>query len=328
LASLLIAGCLSDVAHENPLDPQSDEFNPVGSASITVTQFYPPFDALPGVEVRFFKMEDAFNKKLVRIETTGSSGAIMVNELEEGNYELVVSLEGFSTVVDTVAISIAESVSRSVLLDGLPVVRANAVATVHISRWFPSPQDLFSLELDVLMDDPDGVTDIDSVWLDIPSIGLTEALLETPTLGRFANTISENQLGGFTLQQILGVDVCIRAVDSAGYQNAPEPVRLVRVLETTPVAVSPQGEALLTIKTPELSWETVRLPFEFRFQVDIIREETNIQVLVESQKNILSTLSSIIVSNPLIPGDYFWTVSIVDAFGNRSRSKEAGFRIQ
>jgi len=62
--------------------------------------------------------------------------------------------------------------------------------------------------------------------------------------------------------------------------------------------------------------------------VDVVREETNIQVSVESHENIPSLQTSIRVANPLTPGDYFWTVSVVDAFGNRSRSKEAGFRIQ
>jgi hypothetical protein len=33
------------------------------------------------------------------------------------------------------------------------------------------------------------------------------------------------------------------------------------------------------------------------------------------------------VAEPLPTGQYYWTVSVLDAFGNQSRSKEAAFRI-
>ena len=325
---ILVSGCFGDVDHDNPLDADSDGFEAVGTISVSATRFYPPFEGLDGVEVQFSRLEDGRAAKLIRIDQTRGGGVLLASGLEEGRYEVLASLSGFSSSRDSVIVEIARVKSVNVALDGLPFATQQSVVAVHTSRWFPQPQDLFTLEIDVRMDDPDGTADIDSVWIEIPSTGLSLPLLPTPTLGRFAETISENRLSPFLLQQLLGLDVHIRAVDQAGFDNLIEPRRLVRVIDETPIAISPQGETLLSTSTPQLVWEAARVPFGFTYRIDVVREEVNVQVTVETQQDVSSLASSAVVSTPLTPGNYYWTISIVDTFGNRSRSKEAGFRIQ
>ena len=84
LAPLLLSGCFGDVDHENPLDPLSGAYDPVGTVSLTVTQFYPPFEGLADVEVRFYRIVDGANRKLVRIENTDNIGVLVAEELEKG----------------------------------------------------------------------------------------------------------------------------------------------------------------------------------------------------------------------------------------------------
>ena len=77
-----------------------------------------------------------------------------------------------------------------------------------------------------------------------------------------------------------------------------------------------------------MRWRATLLPFAFTYRVDLwLVDAAGIPNLVLSQGGIAASVLSYTVGAPLAPGDYFWTVWVVDAAGNRSRSKEAGFRV-
>jgi hypothetical protein len=69
------------------------------------------------------------------------------------------------------------------------------------------------------------------------------------------------------------------------------------------------------------------LPHPFTYRVEVFRTlGANVKELYRSQIDIASNTSSIRVEN-VDMGDYFWTVSVVDEFGNWSQSRPAGFSV-
>ncbi|MEM9666709.1 MAG: carboxypeptidase regulatory-like domain-containing protein, partial [Bacteroidota bacterium] len=104
------------------------------------------------------------------------------------------------------------------------------------------------------------------------------------------------------------------------------PLSLVRVIDVTPVATSPQGGETLATAQPQLTWAPVRLPYAFTYRLAVTRLDSGIETTVWTAQEVPSTETSIQVSVPLTSGvTYNWTLSVVDAFGNESRSKPAGF---
>lgn len=316
---VFITGCLDDAGHGNPLDPMSDGFEEVGTLTGQVTSFYAPFRSLDGVEVRL--TPGPF------VALTDAQGQFTFRRIPVGTYVVQAGKEGFAAATDTVAVTLGPPVETTLRLDGLPTVVALTTATVHVSRWWPPPLDLFRLEVSAQVDDPDGVADVEEVFLEIPELGFSTTLQSGGEPGRFTQSIPEATFPTGALQALMGRPFRLRLRDRAGFERMDDPWTLVRVIEETPVAVDPQGLTVLNDPTPLLTWERVRLPYPFTFQVEIIRQEANVQVRERLMTGLPPESTSVQVAAPLAPGSYLWTVSIVDEFGNRSGSKEVGFII-
>ncbi len=312
-------GCLDDAGHGNPLDPLSEGFEEVGTLTGQVTTFYAPFRSLDGVEVHL--TPGPF------VAITDAEGRFTFRRIPVGTYVVRTEKEGFATATDTVAVPLGPPVETTLRLDGLPTVVALSTATVHVSRWWPPPLDLFRLEVSAQVDDPDGVADVEEVFLEIPELGFSTTVQSSGEPGRFALTIPEENFPTGALQALMGRPFRLRLRDRAGFERMGDPWTLVRVIEETPVAVDPQGLAVLGTPTPVLTWERVRLPFPFTLEVEIVRQEANVQVRDRLMSGLPPESTSVQVDAPLAPGTYLWAVTIVDEFGNRSRSKEVGFTI-
>jgi len=321
------AGCLGDAPRENPFDPLSDNFEKEGSVSVLVTRYYPPFQGLGAAAVHLAWMGLPEGALPVITTETDETGRFIAKGMPEGRYQVRVEKTGFAEVVDTVEVAAGKTAEAEMRLGGLPVVTAPAVTSTHISRWWPAT-DLYQLEVVAEVKDLDGLADVETAWLEIPALAYTDTLASTQTAGLFMKNIPVSRLNQTSLEELLGLDLKIRARDKAGFEHVSGALRLVRVIEAVPVAREPQGLTLINEPRPLMRWDAMSLPFAYTYRVDVVRIETNIQNTVEVQTAIPSTATSVQVQMSLPPGSYFWTLSVVDAFGNRSRSKEAGFQIQ
>ncbi len=317
---MLLGGCLGDLERNNPLDPLAPNFENIGGVAGRVTGFYPPFEGLFDVEVRL--MPGPF------VTQTDAQGLFALPDVPSGRYQVAVEKEGYVSVTDSLEVTPGRTAEKTLRLDGLPVVAGVTLTTGHLSRWWPLPQDLFSLEVAVWVDDPDGLGDVDSVWLEIPEMDFSRTLPATSEPGRFTLTLSENQLPTGRVHALLGRAFVLNLHDRAGYIQRAPASSLVRVIDQTPVARDPEGLVALSNPAPELHWEAMPLPFPFTYRVEIVRVEANLQTLAQAFTDLDPALTTFSVPVNLAPGSYFWTVSVVDEFGNWSRSKEAGFLIQ
>jgi len=317
-------GCLGDAPHDNPLDPNSDSFATEGEVAGRVTDRAD--EPLSEAEVRLILASSGF--QIERVTQTDANGRFAMTAVPEGaGYRLLVSKEGYD-------LGMLEGIDiRPGEVEQLGTVRLNALPTfidatfraVHISRWWPL-NDLFFLEVSAEVNDADGLFDIEAVVFEIPDLNFSVPL-DPQTAGRFDKSIRADSLPTASLQSLLGQPLRFTVRDMQGVVVRSTPRQLVRVVEDTPTTVSPRERMLLSTSRPTLTWDPFPPRFSFTYQIDIFRDEVNRAVRVFQISGIAMDVTSRQLPIPLPTGAYFWTVTVVDEFGNQSRSKEAGFLI-
>jgi len=321
---LLGSGCLGDAPHDNPLDPDSDRFVDEGGVEGRVTDRAEA--PLAGVEVRLVPGSSVSVPELVT--RTDSQGRFRLVGVPGGaDYQLQALKEGYAAgSLDALAVraGFAEQLP-TIRLNALPIFRQTTLRTIHISRWWPQ-NDLFFLEINAEVQDADGLFDIDDVWFEIPDLGFTVAM-DLQAAGQFDKLIEADSLPAANLQSLLGRSLRVHVRDAEGGVVSSTPQQLVRVLETTPAPTAPRDDVLLAVDQPTLTWDPFPARFAFTYRVDLFRAEVNRDVLVLQSDPIPLDVTTFAVTTPLPTGPYFWTLTVVDAFGNQSRSKEAAFRI-
>ncbi|GAB5536690.1 MAG: hypothetical protein Rubg2KO_29390 [Rubricoccaceae bacterium] len=317
-----LSGCLGEAPRENPLDPLSAGFRDEGLVEGRVTGIYPPFEGRPGVRLRLSPL--AGGAELAT--TTGSSGTFLLDGVPEGRYAIRAEGDGYGPAADTIEVGIGQTTDVTLQLNALPVVTSQALRTVHIERWFPDVP-LFRLEVEADVTDPDRDADIEGVALVVPDLGFRAELTETEP-GRYTATLDAESLPGGQVQSLLGFSHRVEATDQTGAVGLGSPMSLVRVIEQTPLTARPQGLEAVGQNPLTLEWRPASLPFSFTYRVEVfLVDGAGIPNRVEAIEDLPPSATTYTVQQALSPGDYFWTVWVTDASGNRSRSKEAGFRI-
>ena len=317
-------GCLGEAPHDNPLDPNSDDFVREGAIEGRVTDRAEV--PLAGAEVRLIPSASGSQTELVG--RTDAAGAFEITGVAEGTgYRLQVSLAGYGVgVVEPIVIRAGTTEALPALrLNALPAFTGATFRTVHISRWWP-PDDQFFLEIGAQVNDADGLFDIDEVSFEIPDFNFTVSL-DPQTSGRFDKSIRADSLPTASLQSLLGRTLRLNVRDKEGVIVRSSPRQLVRVVEDTPIPTAPRDNLLLSMNRPLLTWDPFPAAFSFTYRIDIFRDEVNQDVLVRQFPDIAMDVTSLQLLSPLATGPYFWTLIVVDEFGNQSHSKEAAFRI-
>ncbi len=315
---LFLFSCLSDAERKNPFDPESEDFRNEGSVSGRVLTFYQPFSGLSGAAIEL--NPEGFVSK------ADADGDFLIANVPPNKYTITARKEGFAVDSDTITVHLGDTSFIELNLDALPILQSVSINSCHISRNFPQ-NDLFLLEVAATVGDPDGVGDIDLVEIQIPDMNYLDTLDVTETPGVFMKIIPESELPGGNFLEILGQPIFLNALDRRGFKNSSEPKSLARIIEKTPLTNSPNQGENLTDATPLLEWRSADLLFDFNYRVEVERVDFGLNTPIWSQPDIDKTSTSIAVPDSLVSGVYFWTVSIVDEFGNWSRSKEAPFRI-
>jgi len=315
----LLFCCFKNAERDNPLDPASDQFTNVGTISGRAFTFYSPFQPLAGVEIKLpapgiFLRSDA-------------NGEFLISDLPAGAYDLIASKAGYQPDSTRVEVTFGKTANVEFHLDGIPVVEKLSVVSGKINRWFPTDP-LWLIEIEARVTDPDGVGDISEVIYAVPSIDLTDTLSATTTLGLYRKSLRETELVGQSFQNFIGRDIFVSVDDRAGASIQSQAIRLARIVEVVPVASEPIGLSTISITRPLLVWRQMSLPFPFSYRLELFRNDSGITTEIWKTEGLASADTTARVEPVLSGGLYFWTVSVVDEFGNWSRSKEAAFQVR
>lgn len=314
-----LSGCLGDPVRDHPLDPLGENFLNEGSIAVQVTNFYPPRAGLEDIRVT---VTPGFISG-----RTNNEGVFITPALQGGSYSIEVTQDGYARLDTTVQVSAGQTTELNLPLPGVPIFKRFELSSLHVSRWFPPPEELYSLEIEAELADHDGVADIDSLWVRIDDFAFSQFLFVEVAPGMYRHSIPSGDLP-VGLTALLGQEVQLEAKDRSGAFNVSSPKSVIRVIDETPIALDPLELMFVGSAQPTFTWEPLDLDFPFTFRLDVVRIDQNIQSTILTIEDIASSNTMIESTMSIAPGDYYWTVSVVDEFGNRSRSREAGFRIQ
>jgi hypothetical protein len=319
-------GCVGDLPRDNPLDPRSDQYQPKGRIEGLITRQYPPYPPLAGVMVYLWPEADTLTQG--RTTRSNATGRFTFDGIPPGRYRLWVQAAGYRALQDTqhVEVFANQTLTTTFRLNALPYFAAYMLTTVHISRWWPQT-DLYRLEVEAHVIDPDDLRDVIRVWLKIPVLQFVDTLQSLQPAGRFFSMIPAEALPTSSLHALLGYDLYLGALDRNGDTVYTPALRLSRIIDPVPTALEPRGLAVVDTTQPLLRWERLSMPFAFTYRIDVVRREADVDIPIVTLDNLSARRDSVRIPQPLAPGVYYWTVSVVDAFGNRSRSKEAGFQV-
>ena len=267
-------GCVSDVPHDNPLDPLSA--NPesgallsgrvvlknqtsVGIAGAVVT-------ALPGLTIAIADSQGYFSF-----------------QNPSTNLQAVVARKS-NFVTDTTAVTLARGESRQVTItmNAVPTIPSVRILTRKIDQWWPNP--IYSAMVSASADDLNGLGDLDSVWVSIDSLsfGMTYSVADK----NFQTVIFNSQLPSNSLEWLIGRQFFVRARDQNKSVGVSAPAYAARIIdnEATPVFPALQDTAS---SSPEFQWTPPSSVFPYSYTIAVVRLDAGTQTVIWTQSCIV-----------------------------------------
>jgi len=303
-----------DVPHDNPLDPVNGNSGLVLSGKVST--FYQPRLEIENAVLQL--------KPGNRVILSDARGNFAFNRMPPGNYTLYCQAEGYRA--DSAEIELIQDHSHIFYLDGMPVFKQIELSTQHIARWF-QPEDIYFLEILTRVDDPDGIGDINQVIYEIPNFSFTDTLMPDIESGVFRKIISVAELPVSTLHALIGQAFYFYVTDDFGTVNRSDANYLTRILEESPLLIAPTELETVISGAIEFRWNPVNVPFDALLRIDLFQINSGIFERIDSVFPIEKNITLQVYEKPVIPGDYFWRLLIVDYFGNSSASKEGVFTV-
>ena len=314
LVLLFLSSCLDDVAHDNPVDPDNKDQGLQLKGKVQT--LYAPVSPIPNAVISIRQL----NKNIF----SASDGSFQFSNLEPGNYMVFCSAPGYNT--DSVSIELKSHTNISFFLDGLPYFEKILLNTHHITRSFPV-DDFFNITIEAFVNDPDGISDIQKAFFDIPEFSTSDTLPASLTAGEFKITLKVSDLPVNTIHSLIGRAFILSVMDDANITVKSGERFLTRIIDETPVLVSPQNLATVPEDTIEFKWQSLRLPYWFTHSIELYQINFGLLSFVIEIKNIKATETSFLMENNLPNGDYVWILVVEDEFGNTSSSKEGTFTV-
>jgi hypothetical protein len=314
MTPLILAGCVPDAPRENPLDPHSPNFRNSGTVSGKVLTYYEPFLGIPGASV-------TLPSKGITL-TTNSTGSFLFENVEAGDLTLVVSKAGYAT--DTVRTTLVAGGNATVQsrLNALPLISQAKIVTRKVDQWWPGP--VYSAVVTANVTDPDGAADISEVIVTVDTLRLAMSFFTDPP--RYQVTISGSSLPGRNIEWLVGKQIQVLARDKPKGSSLSAPFYVLRIVQQTVVPTYPT--ALDTASaSPEFQWARPDITFPYSYKLELYRQDEGVPTLIWNREGLLSTLTRFQYPDTLPPALYFWTIFVIDEYGNLSRSKEASFMV-
>lgn len=317
---LLLVGCL-DAPRDNPLDPSSPYFQNSASVRGQVTIR----DQNSGISsATVLCAEQGISV------ATDSNGYYAFQKIAAGALTLIASKAAFVSDTQRVHLDPGGSVTASFALNGAPVVVAQNIITHKYDQYYPSP--VYTVDITASVTDPNGITDLDSVWFCVDT--LLYSMPYSTTTRQFATTLSKYDFPTNTIDWLVGKPLTIRGSDFHGAIGLGSPFYVTRVIENTASPSYPTSSNNdTTNSTPLFQWLPPGVTFNYTYTLECLVVNAGTETLVWTLTNINSTVlqqqfpgdaSGLTLSS----GNYVWSVTVVDDFGNSSRSKEAAFVVR
>lgn len=314
---VILVGCIDDAPRDNPLDPLSPAYITAGSVK-GVVHFAHQLAGVAGVTVT------NLNENIFVL--TDSLGNFSFNRLTAGVHRFVCSKQNFTN--DTFQVEVNDRTTTYVVrgLNAAPMVLSQSILTRKIDQYFPSPQ--YFVEVAAEVTDPNNLNELESVWFVVDTLQFPmEYSLQSK---KFITTVYKYNIPTNTIQWLVGKPLYIVARDTVGATGTSAPFFVTRVIEQTATPIPSNPDSLPTF---ELKWLPPEVTFNFSYTVTLSRIDGGVPTLLKAYTGINSFYEKLTYpydsnDTPLSPGNYLWSVTVVDDFGNYARSKESSFTVK
>lgn len=318
LASTFLWHCMQDAPRDNIFDPESELYERSGEIQGLITGKYPPYT--PIAQVRVELPEQQIHS------VTNDAGEFEFSQLKPGTVPIIYSAENYVTHQDTLVVPAGDAATTLVRLNGKPQIAAVELITKHIAHWQPV-EDEYVLEVEAWVLDMDGALDVDSVRFQIPAWDFDTLLTPGSHQAVYAGVYFNDSFQS-PFPELEGEPLRLRCGDQSGDWGEWYDTQISRLIVSVPQILSPAG--LTTVDSlPVFRWSHFDAGFQVQYQVDIFRlNELAIPQFVQSSPAMADTTLQWQTQTALAPARYYWTLSVMDRYGNISVSKEAAFMVQ
>jgi hypothetical protein len=316
---LCLLACTESAEHSNPLDPESPLYTQKGSIAGRVMTFYEPFQPITGAMVEI--------QPGGLILQSDGEGRFEFTELEPDTFTLIAGATGYQEVAAKIEVNPREISSVNFHLNGLPAIQAPRATSSKVATREASSPRIF-LDIAVEVQDPDGASDIKRIELTIPAFSFTDTLARLAGGGgQWQRIFNPAELSQIDLSKLVGLPLKSVVYDFPGAVVSSEPFFLARIISEEPEILSPTNNET-TGSAPVFRWQVPPVAFAFTQRIEIFRLDAGFPAFVTAIGNIKPEVRSLPYLGRLSAGVYFWTIRLIDDFGNSSRSKEATFQVR
>lgn len=316
LCSLMLiqTGCAPDAPHDNPLDPRSPDYRNAGDLTGRVLSLSLPYTGISGALV---SIEENGSSQL-----TSSDGSFNFADAPSGNIALIISKSSYMSDTLHVTVPVGGSYNAVIHLDALPQISGAKIVTTKIDQWWPGP--VYLATITATITDPDGLGDVVDSTVRVRIDSLSFAMDYTGGTGSFGATINASALPGQDLQWLIGKECYILAADRENGTSQEGPFYVTRIIGSEPGPTSPVSPDTTTAQ-PTFEWNPPPVSYEYTYFLQIFKINAGTPSQVGSTITLGENYVSYNYPDTLGAGEYFWTIGIMDQYGNSSRSKEASF---
>ncbi len=260
---------------------------------------------------------------------TDALGYFTFSSLSTGAHTFVCSKTNFTTDTFTVAIQTGQTVEIIRGMNGAPVTTFKQILTRKIDQYFPGPQ--YFVEISAIVSDPNGINDLDSVWLGVVDT-LRYPLTYSVASKTFLATIYKYDIPSNTIQWLVGKPLSIISKDIHNAINASDAFYITRVIENEATPISPSPFSIPSVSSDSIlfRWSPPNVTYNYTYTITVSRVESGTQSMVWNYIGLNSFFEEQAYSGPKLESgkNYVWAITIVDDFGNYGRSKESAFTIK
>ncbi len=316
---VLLNGCIDDAPRDNPLDPQSSSHVKTGSMTGRIL--------IANISVGIADATITSKTENISVQTD-ALGYFTFPLLSTGVRTFICSKMNFTTDTFSVTIQAGQIAEIFRGMNGAPVTTFKQIVTRKIDKYFPGPE--YFVEISAAVSDPNGITDLDSVWFAVVD-SIRYPLTYSVATKTFIATIFKYDFPTNTIQWLVGKPLKIISKDVHNAVNFSDAFFVTRVIEQTALPILSNTDSLKT--SFGLKWSPPDVTFNYSYTVTLSQISGVVPSIIRTYSGINSlneALSYPYDGNdaPLQQGNYIWSVTIVDDFGNYSRSKESAFTVK
>ncbi len=300
--------------HNNPLDPENPDSDLV-RLSGNVQSVSVPRQDLADVEI-FWQNDDL----AVRSDVNGD---FLIDFLQPKDGWIFFEKEGYHRDSLQIAWQNRKEAVLEMFMNAEPALDALSVYSVVVNK-FPFIQE-FEFSIRAVVSDPDA--DIESVSWAIPQFDVSGDLKFNvdQQLYEIDFDPADEGLGN---EEVVGYDFLLTVTDKSGRKNTAGTSQIARVIKEEVLLIEPVNSQIVN-STPTLSWQRFDPGFPFSYEIQLLEDiPEDLPELYREYKDIDASLNNFEIAEVIEPGNYFWTVWVIDEFGNRARSRAGSFQVQ